>query len=77
MYLNVQPIVVLTKFSLHQIQVRYRYLSNFRYQFFRPPLTMGQGGLLLRVGEGKVEVRYRTSFLIMYLENSVKEPDYL
>jgi hypothetical protein len=48
---------------LHQIQVRY--LNYSRYQSIRPPLTMGQGELLLGVGVGmgEEEVRLRTSFL--------------
>jgi hypothetical protein len=46
-----------SKFSLHQILVRY--LSSSRYQSIRPPLTMG---LLQGVGVGDREVRYRTSF---------------
>ncbi len=48
------PYLYYPKFSLHQIQVR--------YQSIRPPSTMGQGGLLLCVGVGAWEVRYRTYF---------------
>jgi hypothetical protein len=56
-----QSIPLPSKISLHQIQVRC--LNYSRYQSIRPLLTMGQGGLLLGVGVGVGEFRFRTYFL--------------
>jgi hypothetical protein len=54
---------------------RYRYGTKFRYQSIRSPLTHGQGGLLLGVGDGGRVVRYSTLFLPKKIAQGLVEID--
>jgi hypothetical protein len=53
---------VLTCTVLYSTPDMYRYGTNYRYKSITHPMTHVQGGLLLGVGDGGGEVRYRTSF---------------